>query len=100
MSVVLVINSGSSSFKYQLIDVESQEALASGLVERIGEPLGKAKHDVGDVASTIELPIPGIVLDNSALYIFLGWFLLAVGSVLPPRNAGASRPNGPEPSSR
>ena len=58
MSVVLVINSGSSSFKYQLIDVESQEALASGLVERIGEPLGKAKHDVGDVASTIELPIP------------------------------------------
>ena len=58
MSVVLVINSGSSSFKYQLIDVESQEALASGLVERIGEPLGKAKHEVGDVTSTIELPIP------------------------------------------
>ena len=37
MSVVLVINSGSSSFKYQLIDVESESALASGLVERIGE---------------------------------------------------------------
>ena len=32
MTVVLVINSGSSSFKYQLIDVETQEALASGLV--------------------------------------------------------------------
>jgi hypothetical protein len=56
---------------------------------------------IGVMASLpIELPIPGIVLDNSALYIFLGWFLLAVGSVLPPRNAGASRPNGPEPSSR
>lgn len=58
MSVVLVINSGSSSFKYQLIDVESQEALASGLVERIGEPLGAATHEVGGVKTVIELPIP------------------------------------------
>ena len=31
----------------------------------------------------IELPIPGLVADNSALYIFLGWFLLAAGTVLP-----------------
>ena len=37
MTVVLVINSGSSSFKYQLIDVETESALVSGLVERIGE---------------------------------------------------------------
>jgi hypothetical protein len=33
----------------------------------------------------IELPIPGLVPENSAWYIFLGWFLLAAGSVLPPR---------------
>lgn len=46
MSVVLVINSGSSSFKYQLIDVETQLPLASGLVERIGEEQGAAKHKV------------------------------------------------------
>jgi len=46
MSVVLVINSGSSSFKYQLIDVETQVALASGLVERIGEEAGSATHKV------------------------------------------------------
>jgi hypothetical protein len=40
----------------------------------------------------IELPIPGLVPDNSAWYIFLGWFLLAAGTVLPPRadNASAS----------
>jgi hypothetical protein len=31
----------------------------------------------------IGLPIPGLFADNSALYIFLGWFLLAAGSVLP-----------------
>ncbi|SFC72909.1 acetate kinase [Clostridium uliginosum] len=33
---VLVINCGSSSLKYQLIDMTTEEALAEGLVERIG----------------------------------------------------------------
>ena len=33
---VLVINCGSSSLKYQLIDMVNEEALAQGLVERIG----------------------------------------------------------------
>ncbi len=37
---ILVINAGSSSFKYQLIDMESQEPLCAGLVERIGEEMG------------------------------------------------------------
>ena len=44
MSTILVINSGSSSFKYQLIDMESEEAVASGLVERIGESSGHTTH--------------------------------------------------------
>lgn len=34
---VLVVNCGSSSIKYQLVDVESERAVARGLVERIGE---------------------------------------------------------------
>ena len=33
---VLVINCGSSSLKYQLIDTDSEEVLAKGLCERIG----------------------------------------------------------------
>lgn len=33
---ILVINCGSSSLKYQLIDMKTEEALATGLVERIG----------------------------------------------------------------
>jgi hypothetical protein len=32
----------------------------------------------------IELPIPGIISDNASWYIFLGWFLLAAGTVLRP----------------
>lgn len=61
MSVVLVINSGSSSFKYQLIDVETERPLASGLVERIGEEMGLARHAVIDAGAdgeySRELPI-------------------------------------------
>jgi acetate kinase len=41
---VLVLNSGSSSMKYQVIDVDSGEMRAKGLVERIGEREGAARH--------------------------------------------------------
>ncbi|BDD87492.1 acetate/propionate family kinase [Desulfofustis limnaeus] len=40
---ILVINSGSSSIKFQLLDMSSEQVLASGLVERIGEPMGTVK---------------------------------------------------------
>ncbi|MFE0811348.1 acetate kinase [Streptomyces sp. NPDC058848] len=41
---VLVLNSGSSSVKYQLIDMRDGERLAVGLVERIGEQTSRLKH--------------------------------------------------------
>ncbi len=41
---VLVINSGSSSIKYSLFRMPERRELASGLVERIGEPEGKIRH--------------------------------------------------------
>ena len=34
---ILVLNSGSSSIKFELIDTDSDERLAEGVVERIGE---------------------------------------------------------------
>ncbi|NLF34562.1 MAG: acetate kinase, partial [Clostridiales bacterium] len=40
---ILVINAGSSSLKYQLLDSVSQNALAKGLCERIGID-GRIKH--------------------------------------------------------
>ena len=58
MSSVLVINSGSSSFKYQLIDAESEERLASGLVERIGEATGHVSYDTPDGHWVRSLEIP------------------------------------------
>ncbi len=37
MSGILVVNSGSSSIKYQLISIDDEHVVASGLIERIGE---------------------------------------------------------------
>jgi acetate kinase len=41
---VLVINAGSSSLKYSLVDAQTGVSLASGVVERIGEPSGILTH--------------------------------------------------------
>ncbi len=46
MSVILVINSGSSSLKYSLVDTDTETELAAGLIERIGQPLSEVSHTV------------------------------------------------------
>ncbi|MCB5165210.1 acetate kinase [Streptomyces bambusae] len=43
-SRVLVLNSGSSSVKYQLLDMADRSRLATGLVERIGEETSRLVH--------------------------------------------------------
>lgn len=57
-TLVLVINSGSSSIKYQLVDVATEEALATGIVERIGQEVGKVKHEGPDGTTVLEQPVP------------------------------------------
>lgn len=49
---VLVINSGSSSLKYQVRDTDTNEVAASGLIERIGEE-GGAIVDHGEAMSQV-----------------------------------------------
>ncbi|MCI9890097.1 acetate kinase [Micrococcales bacterium 31B] len=69
---ILVINSGSSSLKYQLVELPSGRALASGLAERIGEAVGRVSHAVGDGARhVVEQPI---VDHAEALHIVLSQF--------------------------
>jgi acetate kinase len=41
---LLVLNSGSSSIKYELFEITAWRSLASGLVERIGEPESRLRH--------------------------------------------------------
>ena len=57
---VLVINAGSSSLKYQLIDMEGEQLLAKGLCERIGID-GHLKHTPlvgGKPVFNEDLPLP------------------------------------------
>ena len=55
---ILVVNCGSSSLKYQLIDSESEKALAVGLCERIGID-GRLNHTpAGGEKVVIEDPLP------------------------------------------
>lgn len=59
--IILVLNCGSSSLKYQVLDMVDDNAyslLAKGLVERIGEKMGVLTHQVtGKDKYTIEKPI-------------------------------------------
>lgn len=56
---ILVINAGSSSLKYQLIDMETEAVLAKGLCERIGIDGSKLTHKVpGREDYVAETPMP------------------------------------------
>ncbi len=53
---ILVLNSGSSSLKYQVIDMENEKMLAKGYFERIGQPNSFLTHKVNGVAHKFEHP--------------------------------------------
>ena len=55
---ILVINAGSSSLKYQLIDMENESVLAKGGCERIGIPGGKLTHKSRGETFVIEQELP------------------------------------------
>ena len=104
MTTVLVINSGSSSLKYRLIDVEAGEALATGLVERIGQRHGRATHEDAEGRETSE---ELVVRDHDAAEVRacgdrvpdtpLHAFERAPGRDLEPRRPQRLRAAGPKP---
>lgn len=55
---ILVINAGSSSLKYQLIDMETEAVAAKGLCERIGIEGSKLTHKANGQATEILSPMP------------------------------------------
>lgn len=54
---VLVINAGSSSLKYQLVDMEGERVLAKGLVERIGIEGSNLVHKYADQKIKFDKPL-------------------------------------------
>lgn len=58
MNNILIVNSGSSSIKYQIIDMDTENLVAKGLIERIGTGHGIVNHtDPNGVKHTSERPI-------------------------------------------
>ena len=56
---VLVVNAGSSSLKYQLLDTDTREVFAKGNCERIGSEMGIFGHsENGGAKQTEEIPFP------------------------------------------
>ena len=72
-----VINSGSSSIKYQVIEMTTEAVLATGLVERIGENFYRVKIFFGfmedaDVPAALQLcDEQGLTIDPSEVSYFL-----------------------------
>jgi acetate kinase len=67
---VLVLNSGSSSIKYQLFDMRGRTLLAGGAAERIGESGGRLVHGQRDASGVVreevnnaEFPDHAVALD-------------------------------------
>lgn len=54
---ILVINCGSSSLKYQLIDMASEKVMAKGTFERIGQPNSFLTHKVNGEKYKLEKPV-------------------------------------------
>jgi len=54
---VLVLNCGSSSLKYQLLEMDTEKLLCKGLCERIGID-GILKHSAGEKNIEAQLPMP------------------------------------------
>lgn len=55
---VLVLNAGSSSLKYQLIDMDNEELIAKGNAERVGLEKAFLKHKAKGVETIIEKDLP------------------------------------------
>ena len=54
---ILVLNSGSSSLKYQLIEMETETVLAKGIFERVGQNNSFLTHKVGETKHKFERPV-------------------------------------------
>ena len=54
---VLVLNAGSSSLKYQLVNLETRSVLAKGICERVGSDEAFHKHGIDDNEVVIDAPM-------------------------------------------
>ena len=70
---VLVINAGSSSLKYQCIDMETECCLAKGMCDRIGIDDGFFKQSAGEkyVEKQVDIPDHATAIRLVSLVLYL-----------------------------
>jgi len=66
---ILVLNCGSSSLKYQLINMENEEVMASGKYERIGEKEAFITHKVNGKKIELNVSLHGCSIIFSDKYV-------------------------------
>ena len=60
--LILVLNAGSSSLKFNLIDMNNEESIAEGTAERIGISEGFIKYNIQDIKNRLE-----VVMENHSV---------------------------------
>jgi acetate kinase len=60
----LIINSGSSSIKYRLFDMQDKRVLATGLLEQIGETQGRLTHQSRNTQGDMEKIVRTLPVEN------------------------------------
>jgi acetate kinase len=65
MTQIFVVNSGSSSIKYQLVDIATEASVLSGIVERIGEP----GSDIVDHVAGMKFVLEQLGSDNDIVAV-------------------------------
>ncbi len=79
---ILVLNSGSSSIKYQLFDMGAKTVLASGLIEQIGEPQSRLTHQTRNAQGDMdEIVKTDTVADHLAGFQLMGNVLSDSGAL-------------------
>ena len=79
---ILVINSGSSSIKYQLFDMSDKTVLAKGLLEQIGEDASRLTHrSPGDAGERVEITREQPVANHHEAIHLIGEILNESGTV-------------------
>jgi acetate kinase len=83
--IVLVVNCGSSSIKYQLFEMPDQRVIAKGLVERIGDEGSALVYEHDGKNSRLEQPVPdheaGVALILKALVSPDGGVIKDIGEI-------------------
>ncbi len=79
---ILVLNSGSSSIKYQLFDMHAKTVLASGIIEQIGEKQSRLIHQTRNAQGNMDqIAKTEVVADHLAGFQLLGDVLKESGAL-------------------